>query len=248
MKILPKKQDIDKAKNDERKKEIDEGVSLATRIDKLREMKVYEENQLGLWRANTIRAIRTEIDDYITVRENLRIQTEEAEVYRKKLIIPLDKEWEEVNQAKQEIENDRESLKKYEVSLKAEIIEIKKEKEKISEIISKAKKNEEDTEKAKGETIALREMAQREYEIARSEHETQTELHEKELSRLHGLQNEYEIGINTNKIKEKMLEEKESEIIIREKHITIQQQQMKIIWEEIQKHGNSNTKRTNRKL
>lgn len=103
MKVLPQQKDILKAKADERKKEIDEGVALAARIDKLREMKVNEEQALFQWRETTIKTIQKEIDDYITVKENLRIQTEEAEVRRKALIEPLDKEWEEINKIKAEL-------------------------------------------------------------------------------------------------------------------------------------------------
>lgn len=108
--LLPKKVDIDREKKLELKKEIDSGVALAQRIDKLRETKANEERALFVWRENTLKKIQKEIDDYLTVKENLRIQTEEAEVQRKRLIEPLDKEWEEINLKKKELEEKESEL------------------------------------------------------------------------------------------------------------------------------------------
>lgn len=130
--ILPKKKDIDREKSLELKKEIDSGVALATRIDKLRETKTNEERQLELWRVATIKKIQREIDDYITVADNLKHLTEEAELHRKKLIEPLDAEWIEVNKEKDNLHFGRESLK-----LKME--EVRKERETITEISNRLK-------------------------------------------------------------------------------------------------------------
>lgn len=103
MKLLPKKIDIEKARLEERKRQIDEGIHLAKKIDALRQTALSEEKALREWRKNSLAAVQKEIDDYIIVKENLRVQTEEAEVHRKKLIEPLDKEWEEINRIKSEL-------------------------------------------------------------------------------------------------------------------------------------------------
>lgn len=219
MKVLPKQQDILKAKNDERKKEIDEGIALANRIDKLRETKTNEERQLGLWRENSIRTIQKEIDEYLTVKENLRVQTEEAEVLRRKLIEPLDKEWNRIVLEQNEIKKDREAVEISKASLKEQAEKLKIDIQKISDIVIRTKDNEEAINKAKSETIALKEMAQREYEIARQERETQTSLHEKALLEVRYSKEEYENGININKIKDKELQEQEADLIIREKEL-----------------------------
>lgn len=219
MKVLPKQQDILKAKNDERKKEIDEGIALANRIDKLRETKTNEERQLGLWRENSIRTIQKEIDEYLTVKENLRVQTEEAEVLRRKLIEPLDKEWNRIVLEQNEIKKDREAVEISKASLKEQAEKLKIDIQKISDIVIRTKDNEEAINKAKSETIALKEMAQREYEIARQERETQTSMHEKALLEVRYSKEEYENGININKIKDKELQEQEADLIIREKEL-----------------------------
>lgn len=219
MKVLPKQQDILKAKNDERKKEIDEGIALANRIDKLRETKTNEERQLGLWRENSIRTIQKEIDEYLTVKENLRVQTEGAEVLRRKLIEPLDEEWIKVRIEQAEIKKDREAVEISKASLKEQAEKLKIDIQKISDIVIRTKDNEEAIDKAKSEIIALKEMAQREYEIARQERETQTSLHEKALLEVRYSKEEYENGININKIKEKELQEQEADLIIREKEL-----------------------------
>lgn len=224
MKILPRQQDILKSKNDERKKEIDSGIALATRIDKLRETMINEERQLGVWRENSIRLIQKDIDDYITVKENLKIQTEEAEIHRRKLLEPLDNEWQEINREKIKINKELNDN----VISKEEIIqerkELEKDREKLSELIIKAKDNEKDTEKAKNQSSALKDMAQREFEKAREEHEAQTELHERKLLDLSSREREYESGIKINALEEKRLQDFEKELITKEAQLQDREQ------------------------
>lgn len=102
MKLLPKKE-IDKQKADERKRLIDEGMALAKSVDKLRETRAIEEKNLREWRLDNVTRIQQEIESYLEVKENLRKETEAMEALRKKLIEPLDKEWEEINKIKQEL-------------------------------------------------------------------------------------------------------------------------------------------------
>lgn len=235
MKLLPRKQDIDKEKNLERKKEIDSGVALATSIDRLRETKVNEERQLQEWRDASIRLAQKEIDDYLEVKENLRKQTEEAEIYRKKLIEPLDQEWENINLEKMEIANDKESIYRSNKSLKLKSESLEKKWEEVSETAIRTSKNEEDSKKDRSETIALKELAQSEYEIAREEREDQNNQYDKKMSEVIETKREYEVALSLVEIRENEVKEEKADLINRENHLESKEKRLKIIWDEIQR-------------
>lgn len=227
MNLLPKKIDIDRQKNIELKKEIDSGVALATKIDKLRETALNEERQLKVWRENSIKVVQKEIDDYLTVKENLRIETEKAELHRQELLIPLDKEWKELNTAKVKVNKELNDIFIEREQLKEEQRVYEQQCENLSKLVSKAKKNEQDTEKEKQKAISLRELAQSEYEIARLERETHKEEQEKYMSEMRNVQDSYESSIKMYDIRMKEIKEKEADLIIREKHLESQQQQLR---------------------
>ena len=235
MKILPKQQDILKAKNDERKREIDSGIALASRIDKLRDTQLNEERQLKIWRENSLKIVQKEIDDYLVVKENLRIQTEEAELYRKKLLEPLDIEWEEINLEKVKINKGLNDNLILQEQLKDDEINLEQKRAELSELIIKAKDNEKDTEKTKSETVALQEMAQREYEIARYERESQSNSYDKAMIEVSKRLKEYEVALSLIVIRENECKEKEVDIIKREKHLESQQRVFRIAREELNK-------------
>lgn len=227
MKLLPKKQDIDKAKNEERRKEIDSGIQLATRIDKLRDTAAKEEKQLKDWRDNAINLIQKEIDDYLTVKDNLQKQTEAAEVYRKKLLEPLDKEWEEVNLAKIKVNKELNDAFILKEQLKDEENLLEQQREEVSKIVSRITQNEKDTATAKEETLSLRQLAQTEYEISKEERSVQTNAYEKRLSEVAQKEREYEVAFSLIKIRENEVNEKEVDIIKREKHLESQQKALR---------------------
>lgn len=236
MNLLPKKLDIDKAKAQERKREIDSGIELAKRVDTLRELRVDEEKNLQEWRTRAIQQVQLEIDNLILDRDNLLKQNTEAREERKALLKPLDQEWKEINSEKVKLQKSITNLENSRVQLSEKEHLIELEKEKISKITSKLKKDEEGIKKTISETTSLKELAQKEYEVARYEHDTQTEVYERTLSNVQNMQREYETGSNLNDIKEKELEAKEAELIIREHDVERQQQRMKIVWDGIQKN------------
>lgn len=234
MRVLPQKLDIDRERNIERKKEIDSGIALATRIDKLRETKANEEKALFEWRQHSLKLIQKEIDDYITVRDNLKKQTEEAEVHRKKLIEPLDNEWIEINKVKLEISANKEELYIQKEQFKLEEQKLKNKQNDLSIFVSKNKIKEGETEKIRSETISLKDLAQREYEIAREERRIQTESFEKSISEVDERKKEYEVGLSLIQIRENEVNEKESDIIKREKHLESQQTILRVAKEVLQ--------------
>lgn len=223
MKLLPKKVDIDKAKVQERKMEVDAGLDLAKKVDSLRQAKDTEEKNLKEWREKSIKSIQYEIDQYLEERDNLKKQNDEARTLRNELLKPLNSEWEEVNKVKEELSKERNEIESEKETLKISKKNIELQQNKAVQIVAKSKLNEQETEKLKNEIVALKAMAQREYEISREKRVEQTTREEQTNLRLDELQKQYEVGITTNEIFQKNLEEKESELINKEKDLERQQ-------------------------
>ncbi len=228
MKILPKKIDIDKAKASEKKIQIDEGVSLARKIDFLRETALKEEKSLLEWRTNNIESVKREIEDYIIVRDNLRKQTEEAEVYRKQLLIPLDNEWAEINKTKAQQIQEKQNIYLLREQAKEEGKLLNREQEKIRKIATEIGQKNNEIEKAKSEVLSLKELAQKEYELAREAHQSQTDNYERKMSEASARCREYEVALSVIEIREKETNEKEVDIIKREQHLETQQRMLRI--------------------
>lgn len=235
MKILPQKKDIDRAKSLEKKMEVDAGLELAKRIDVLRETIAKEEKNLIDYKVITIKQVQSEIDSFITERERLEKEVYEARKERDKLLKPLTAEWALVDDIKAQLAEEKQGVWEEKELLDNEKQEIEIEKEQIAEIIIKTKKNEEETAKAKSETISFKEMAQREYEMAHDEHNKSSKIEEEAMAKAIQLQKEYEVGVTTNQIKENQLKEIESELIIREKDLIRQQNNLKRTYEAIKK-------------
>ncbi len=217
MKVLPRKVDIDKARAQERKLEIDAGLSLAKRVDALRETKLQEEKNLREWRENSIKAVQYEIDQYCEERENLRKQNDAARQLRDKLLEPLDHEWTHLNKAKTEFSKEKETIYLSRESLKQEIKELADEWIKVSKALEKSNKNLHETEQAKLDIHSLKAMAEKEYELAKEERIEQTKIIERERENVRRLQLEYENGLSVIQSEEKIVKEKEEDLIIREK-------------------------------
>lgn len=238
MLILPKKLDLDKAKANERKQEIDAGISLAKRVDELRRLKAEEEQRLNTWRENTLKIVQQEVSDIIEKKNNLKGELETLREERKELIKPLNKEWEEINKVKEEVRELTHLFNIKDLQTKQREKEIENEQKKVSEIISKTRQNEQLSGRFKDETISLRNLSQREYEVAKSEHDIQTRNTEERIQELSQRQKEYEVASKTIEIREQQVKEKESELIIREKDLERRQRNFQIAQEAIN-NGNS---------
>lgn len=235
--ILPKKQDLDKAKNEERKKMIDEGIMLATKVDKLRATSADEEKRLKEWREGSIKQVQLEIAEQIVNKNSLLGEIQTLEGRRQELLKPLDKEWTELKGAKQDLEQERQLIWEEKEFVKVGTQDLAKDKVKLTDIISKAKQNEYDTQKIKSESISLKDLAQREYEMAYSEHDVQTDTYDEKLSEVAQSKKEYEVALSLIKIRENEFKEKEVEFINREKHLASQQVALRIAYEEIKKNA-----------
>lgn len=71
MKLLDKVQ-ISNLKVNERRRDVDEGVKLAKKIDLLRETASAEESRLAKFRTETLRLIKEDIDKLIAERDKLK--------------------------------------------------------------------------------------------------------------------------------------------------------------------------------
>lgn len=239
MKILPAKKDLDKVKSQERKLEIDNGMALAKRIDALRETKDKEEQQLREWREGSVNKVKEEIAVLVYERDTLKKQNEQATIKRDELLKPLTTEWALVDKAKAQLAEDKQKIWEEKEFLDKDKADLEKEKQKISKIVSRVTQNEKDTEKAKQESISLRELAQKEYEIARDEHISQTKDHEKAMSTALQLQKEYEVGLSLITIRENEVKEREEKLLVDIAHLESGQAQLRRAIE-ITQNGSNN--------
>ena len=78
MRLLPKSE-LNQAKNLEKKLEIDQGLALARRIDKLREKSAKEELNDLKYRVESGKILKEEINELIIRRDSLREQVHSLE-------------------------------------------------------------------------------------------------------------------------------------------------------------------------
>lgn len=90
----------------QRKKDIDEGIKLASKVDILRETVVTEEGNLRRFREETTKAIQKEIDDLVHVKDTLKGEISVLERRKAEAMIPLDAEWEKLRQGQQKLLTD----------------------------------------------------------------------------------------------------------------------------------------------
>lgn len=102
IKLLPKRE-ADKAKALDRKREVDEGAKLASRVDGLRVLVAEEEKNLRAFKEKMVPEVMAEIKTLIDRKEYLQADMEELE--RQRLIAkkPLDDKWLEVRKKEAEL-------------------------------------------------------------------------------------------------------------------------------------------------
>lgn len=124
---------------DQRKKLIDEGLTLARKVDVLRETVVKEEGNLHRFRIEAVPSVQKEIDEKIKQKDSLRDEIKVLEKKREELQKPLDDEWVRVNQAKELINGLKQGLYEREdelIEAREEFVKVKKE---VEEDKSRAK-------------------------------------------------------------------------------------------------------------
>lgn len=88
MKLLSK-QELDTAKASDRKREVDEGVKLARKVDRLRETAASEQTALNNHRATMLREIEGQIKSFEVARDALVEELAQKTEERNTLLVPL---------------------------------------------------------------------------------------------------------------------------------------------------------------
>jgi chromosome segregation ATPase len=104
---LLKKSEINTANAAAKKREIDEGVKLAKRIDGLRETLADETKSLEQFRVSTIANIKAETEPLEEYLGSLKKEVDELERAKTQALLPLDAEWEKLEAEKVTIEKQK---------------------------------------------------------------------------------------------------------------------------------------------
>lgn len=114
MKLLDRNT-LNNQKSLERKREIDEGVKLARKLDTLREEVSKEEVKLKKYLAETSHEVQTQINALVEEKSSLEEEIQTLSEERKILVEPLDNAWKEVKEREVKIsEKEEELIQKYE--------------------------------------------------------------------------------------------------------------------------------------
>lgn len=87
----------------EKKKQIDSGIKLASKVDAVRETLLEEEERLAKFRSETIARTQVEIDAKIKEKDGILAQIKARKEELLELRKPLDEEWEMVNSGRSEL-------------------------------------------------------------------------------------------------------------------------------------------------
>lgn len=218
--LLPTRKDLDKVKADERKMLIDEGLTLAKRVDELRLMRLQMETNFEVWRKDKSEAIQTEINSLISKKDDLERDIAEKNKIREALLKPLDKEWSRVMEQKEKLDEDKKELFLDKERHKIETASLSKEREKLSESIKKAINNEEKTQRALENALNIEKQANQKAQKASDLLSETSKECEKRIIDLERKDEEYKVALKTIQIREKQVQEKEEELITRENDLT----------------------------
>lgn len=89
------------------KRQIDAGISIAKKVDAVRETLQEEEQNLETFRTFTLRQVQTEIDASIKERDNVKDEIVVLERNKQIASIPLDVEWKKVHEENAKLLKDR---------------------------------------------------------------------------------------------------------------------------------------------
>lgn len=133
MNLLPKKE-IDLQKSSERKMEIDQGASLAKKVDALRELAAKEQQNLIRFRNESLGKVQVEIAELLAERDGISRDIESLRSDRTKLSKPLKGEWIEVRKANSQLDSLNEAMAQKSKALELKERELSEANEEISRI------------------------------------------------------------------------------------------------------------------
>lgn len=161
MKLLAKKS-IDVEVAAQKKAQIDEGVSIAKKVDVLRNTLSSLETQHRRFLDGISSELKRETQSLIETIASLRIEISDLEEKRKKLLEPLDEEWENVKLKSKEILAREQKISETESHLDFREIRIDERDKKSKESVSRANLRERELERTLEHTQILYEGAEKE--------------------------------------------------------------------------------------
>lgn len=204
MKLLSK-QEITQQKGTEHKRDIDEGLKLARKIDNLREVSSKEEQNLKKFRDESLSSTKKEIDTLIEEKATLTKDVDFLREQRKKLIeIPLNLAW-------KDIDKQNETIKSIKAVLEDRTIYLKQKEDLITEQEKNIHLNKEEAEEerqlAQKDRLEAKKLKLEAQQINKSANESK----DKELSNL--------------SLKVQELMKREGEVAVREKNALMKESQ-----------------------
>ena len=234
MKLLKKTQ-INEQVNEEKRQNILAGVFLAKKVDALREEVLTLQKTRDEFIAGSQQVINDSLSSLQQKQDSLQKEIKELEVKRKELLKPLDEEWAKIYDKETVLTKRLFLLQDNEGKLNEKESQIKKTENEISQILTKTRFKEEEIERARNEILSLKDLAQKEYEMAETNRISSYKEIERKLSELQSKITTYENGISVNETKEKDLEIREVALLSERKHLESQQRQLRIAYEVIKK-------------
>ncbi len=137
MKLLSKSE-VAKAQADAKKREIDEGLKLARKVDNLREIKSQEEASLEKFRKERVAAINLELSELETKKETLIGENRQLERERKELLKPLDVEWENIHKGNAALAKREDAVSSREALVSEKEVKVQEKTQKTSKLLSDA--------------------------------------------------------------------------------------------------------------
>jgi hypothetical protein len=185
MKLLPKRM-VNASVAQARKEQIDRGKKLAEKVDTVRDTLSKEQKALDEFRAFATAAVQKEVDTLLRTKEDLVHEIADARATLAKLRTPLDAEWEQVQDLREDLDSLMEGVHIRESALQTAELNIATERKKIAieqgraqEETEQARLAHRDAQTHKEEALSLLAEAQRRFSSAnRSQLETERRLQE----------------------------------------------------------------------
>ncbi len=114
---LLSKNEVTVVRSSERKKELDEGMKLARKIDSLRELHSKEETSLIKFRDESLKRIKDDIEELNRHKESIKSDITVLEGRREKALVPIDKELSLLETCKKDISKRHELLDSRELEI-----------------------------------------------------------------------------------------------------------------------------------
>lgn len=177
------KSDIDRAKANDRQREVNEGMKLAKNVDSLRETRAHEESVLNKFRDESLKETTEKISTLSKQKESLEDEVSKLQEDRIRLSAPIDltEEWEKVKRDRVEVDKDKEENFNRDIELVAREVEVHSSRKEIEDEKLRIENQKEITRKFLNEAdINLSESSKTKKEVNEWKKEAQEEMKRQE--------------------------------------------------------------------